>query len=299
MMPSIWTGMYAELPLHNALRLLHESGWRAFEISTEHLVAIETAQDPHRLAEVAKDCLEELELSAPQAHLLLQADVAAADTQERERNIKRLLRHMEISALMNAKQAVIHPGGRNSDPGSRRDGLLKLNIESFRRLGDFAGEHAMRIGIENMPWPGFAKPSELLELLQRIDHPAIGITLDTSHANMCSLNVSDMVLAFGPHLVATHISDNNGSGDQHLTPGGGTIDWPAVMKAFRKIDYKGIFNLEIPGERHAVLGLRKLKTRYALDVATWLIEITDLKKEFLPPHATSWGQVSAARLPDT
>ena len=38
MQPAIWTAMYAELPLHEALQVLHEQGWTAFEASTEHLV---------------------------------------------------------------------------------------------------------------------------------------------------------------------------------------------------------------------------------------------------------------------
>ena len=133
----------------------------------------------------------------------------------------------------------------------------------------------MRIGMENLACPGFATASELLDLLQLIDHPAIGITLDTSHANMCSLDIAEMVRELGPHLVATHVSDNNGSGDQHLIPGGGTINWPAVMEGFHNIDYKGVFNLEIPGERHAVPGLRRLKTRFAREVAEWLVGLVD------------------------
>ena len=91
---------------------------------------------------------------------------------------------------------------------------------------------------------------------------------------MSALNVADVVRAFGAHLIATHISDNNGSGDQHLTPGGGTIDWLAVMKALGEIGYEGLFNLEIPGERHRVPAIRQLKTRHAYDVSRWLVGLT-------------------------
>ena len=45
MKPAIWTGMYAELPLHEALQTLNAHGWTAFEASTEHLVQIETDDD--------------------------------------------------------------------------------------------------------------------------------------------------------------------------------------------------------------------------------------------------------------
>jgi sugar phosphate isomerase/epimerase len=73
--------------------------------------------------------------------------------------------------------------------------------------------------------------------------------------------------------LATHISDNDGSGDQHRTPGNGSIDWKAVMRALREAEYDGLFNLEIPGERHAALPLRALKSLHARQVAEWLVDL--------------------------
>jgi len=283
MIPAIWTGMYGGIPLLydvcDAIRALHACGWRVFEISTEHLVAIETDHDPDSLIEKTQDCLHGLGLSAPQAHAYINANVADPDVQERERDIKRLLCHIDIAARLGVRHVVVHPGGKRGATQTEQDSIQKLNVEAFRRLGDFAGELGVCVAMENLTCPGATTPSELLELLRLIDHSAIGVNLDTSHAHVSGLNVAQVVRELGSYLVATHISDNDGSADQHLTPGGGTIDWPAVMDAFREMDYKGIFNLEIPGERHAVLGLRQLKTRYALDVSQWLVELTDSKKE--------------------
>jgi len=114
-------------------------------------------------------------------------------------------------------------------------------------------------------------PYEMLDLLAAIDHPALGITLDTSHANMVGLDFTATIRELGAHLIATHISDNDGSGDQHRTPGNGTIDWQAVMCALREVNYEGLFNLEIPGERHALLPLRALASQHAHQVAEWLV----------------------------
>ena len=89
---------------------------------------------------------------------------------------------------------------------------------------------------------------------------------------MSGIDIAKCIIELGDNLFATHISDNNGSKDQHLTPGSGTIDWPSVMKAFQKINYEGLINFEIPGERHKNLALRKIKTRYSLEVAEWLLK---------------------------
>lgn len=271
MTPGIWTGIYAHLPLHQALRALHGGGWRAFEISTEHLAAIEADAEPGRQVDLALACLRELGLEAPQAHAHLAADVAAPDAAAREEDIRRLERHTRLAAQLGARRVVMHPGGKSRfTTRAEEERIRTLNVEAFRRLGDAAGACGAQIGLENLMRPGAATPSELLGLLDAIGHPAIGLTLDTSHANVARLDPAKVALEFGPRLIATHISDNDGSGDQHRTPGSGTIDWRAVMRALRQAGYGGLLNLEIPGERHPVPALQELKLRHALDVVQWL-----------------------------
>lgn len=274
MMPAIWTALYAELALHEALRTLHAHGWRAFEASTEHLVQIETADEPEAAIEQTRRCLHEFGLFMPQAHALLQADVAAFDADGRREDVERLRAHVDIAARLGVRIVVIHPGGRQgATTRVERDRILALNVEVFRRLGDLAGERGLRIGLENLARRGASMPYEMLDLLAAIDHPAIGITLDSSHANMVGLDFKATICELGPHLIATHISDNDGSGDQHRTPGSGTIDWPAVLSALREVGYEGLFNLEIPGERHALLPLRALASQHARQVAEWLMTL--------------------------
>jgi sugar phosphate isomerase/epimerase len=258
--------------LHEALQTLHAHGWQAFEASTEHMVQIERADEPETIVQQTLGSLQELGLFMPQAHALLHADVAAFDAERRQEDLDRLLAHIEIAARLGVRDVVIHPGGRQgATTGDERDRILALNVEAFQRLGDWAGERGVRIGLENLARHGVGMPYEMLDLLAAIDHPAIGITLDTSHANMLGLDLTATIRELGAHLIATHISDNDGSGDQHLTPGGGSIDWPAVVKALREAEYAGLFNLEIPGERHALLPLRALASQHACQVAGWLV----------------------------
>jgi sugar phosphate isomerase/epimerase len=213
-----------------------------------------------------------LGLSMPQGHALLQADVAAPDEDKRREDVARLCTHIDIAARLGMRDVVIHPGGRQgATTRAERDRVTALNVDAFRRLGDLAGEQGLHIGLENLMRRGASMPYELLDLLAAIDHPAIGITFDTSHANVVGLDLAVAIRELGPHLLATHVSDNDGSGDQHRTPGNGGISWPEVVKALREAGYDSLFNLEIPGERHAVLPLRALKSRHAHRVAVWLV----------------------------
>jgi sugar phosphate isomerase/epimerase len=274
MIPSIWTAMYAELSLPQALKILNAQGWQAFEMSTEHFMEITNAQDPKRLIDETKTCLDHLQITMPQGHAYLQARVADIDAERREHDVAILEQHLAIAAKLGIKVVVMHPGGEHQfTTRAESQRIRALNIEVFRRLGDFAGERDIVIGLENLRRRSAATPDELWDLLNAIDHPAVGFTLDTSHANLADVDIPSAIMEFSPRLYATHISDNDHSDDQHLTPGNGDISWIGVMAAFSETNYTGLFNLEIPGERHPVLQMRELKSRYALTVCQWLLNL--------------------------
>ncbi len=273
--PCLWTSMYRQRPLCETLRGLHACGWHAFELSNEHLCAIETDQSPDARIAEARECLESLPASAPQAHGVLRANVAAFDDAQRTEDCARLSRHIEIAGRLGAATIVIHPGGRQGfTTRAERARIRKLNVEAFRRLGDLAAERGMRIGLENTPRAA-PRPPELLELLAAIDHPAMGVTFDTSHANMAGLDFPAAIRELGAQIIAVHISDNDGSGDQHRFPGCGTIDWSGFMTALNEIGFAGPLNFEIPGECHPDPKVQQVKITYARHLADWLLTLAD------------------------
>jgi sugar phosphate isomerase/epimerase len=272
MFPAIWTGIFHKLPLHEAFRALKAGGWSAFEISTEHLAAIETAADSGARVDEALRAMADLSIRVPQAHAHLAANVASPDAAVRASDIRLLRAHMALAARLGVKTVVIHPGkGEGMTTRAERARSRACNVEVFRRLGDEASAAGMRIGLENMMRWGFASPHEMLELLEAIDHSAVGFTLDTSHAHAAGFNLPEYAREMGDRLFATHISDNDGSGDQHRVPGSGTIAWGPFLAALRETGYDGIFNLEIPGERHVEPGIQALKLEHARRVAEWLV----------------------------
>jgi len=41
------------------------------------------------------------------------------------------------------------------------------------------------------------------------------------------------------------LQDNHGKEDDHLPPGQGMIDWPAVLRALASVGYDGVYMIEI------------------------------------------------------
>ena len=73
-----------------------------------------------------------------------------------------------------------------------------------------------------------------------------------------------------------HIHTNNGDLDDHLLPYSGmkgmtTAQWKEAMTALREVNYQGLFNMELNGEAKAPLAVRRMKLRYARELAQYLL----------------------------
>jgi sugar phosphate isomerase/epimerase len=278
MVTSIWTAIIMDLPLPEVLRFLHACGWTCFELSTEHLEAIAGDSDPRARMDEVTDTLRELSATMPQAHAHIHADVAHREAPRREADLRLLERHLDCCAELGIRYVVIHPGGRDLAMPDDFQRALERNVDGFTRLANRAERLGLKIGLENAldsrdAHRAFGSvPDELIDLIAKVGSPALGITFDTSHANVRGLDLGAAIRQLGELICCTHISDNDGTGDQHRTPGGGRIDWPSVMAALREIGYQGTLNLEIPGERHPQRELLGIKLRHACEVADWLAQ---------------------------
>jgi sugar phosphate isomerase/epimerase len=271
MEPSLWTSMYVEQSPEDAVRRMVDLGWRCFELSTEHIAAIRDAEQPQTRAEAIRSLLEDLGAEMPQAHGWISADFASLDEARREADLAKALAELECCHWLGIGCMVLHPGGGGARRARDQQRQMALRLQSFTRLAGRAADLSVSIAVENTMdggW-GFLGRRQFGSVIPELHE--LGICLDTSHANVQGLDVAEAARQCGDRLIATHISDNDGSGDQHRTPFGGKIDWPPVVNALREIGYARPFNLEIPGERGVPLKILDLRTRHALEVAQQLL----------------------------
>ena len=138
---------------------------------------------------------------------------------------------------------VVHPGGLSEEFEwrTRRDSLRAALTALVSHL---VGTN-LKICVENMPpgvFPG-SRMADLRDLIAEIDHPQIGLALDTGHAHIANSAPAETLASEG-FLFTTHVHDNNGRSDTHLPPGLGTLDWDAWVKALDAISYRGPILLE-------------------------------------------------------
>lgn len=283
MLPSIWTSIYVELSPEDAARRIADLGYGAIELSTEHLVTLRQARErPARLAAFRR-AVDDCGLRMDQAHITITVDICSLDDERRAADQQTVLDDIEVLSALGITAGVLHPGGSGErETWELAERQNELRLEALERLAAAARRAGVRLALENGCWtfgPGRQVAWEgsvagLRETIAQIGSPALGICLDTGHAILEGWDNAAAVRAAGDLLIALHIADNDGSGDQHRIPYsyGSKVDWPAVVAALREVGYEGPFNLEIPGERGRPLLFMDASVNYALDVTRRLLD---------------------------
>lgn len=156
-------------------------------------------------------------------------------------------RAIECTAEAGGQICIIHPDNKKS---------AQENAEMYNELLPFAKDHGVKIATENMwNWNNeknestFAACSTSESFIEHIDivnDDFLVACLDIGHAEMrgSGSGAVNMIHALGNRLQALHIHDNDKWHDSHQIPFSMSIDFDAVVKALRDINYQGYFTLE-------------------------------------------------------
>jgi sugar phosphate isomerase/epimerase len=116
-------------------------------------------------------------------------------------------------------------------------------VDALRQMSDYASQKGVRLVFEatnHLEMGKFVNTAlnhrRMIELTGKKN---IGIQLDMFHANFEELNPYEAIVDAGDLLWHMHFRDSNS-----LTPGYGTVDWKAVLRALKKINYQGYVTIE-------------------------------------------------------
>lgn len=164
-------------------------------------------------------------------------------------------RALDICGIMGVKYVVVHPIHHMVYPGHEQE-IYDINMRYYSSLIPFCEKYGYKIAIENM-WQREQKTkrichdtcSRMEELIRYID--GLGGTqhfvacLDIGHTSLVGLEPQDCIRELGhKYLHSLHVHDNDYTGDQHLLPGQGLMNWDEVCRALADIDYDGELTYE-------------------------------------------------------
>ena len=157
------------------------------------------------------------------------------------------LRHcLDVCAALGGKVVVVHAPCRwglllPEDVSVEEEMARDLRI--LEPICERAQELGLELALEN--GHDLAHMEYVLQLVERLSSPHVGICVDTGHAHLGDLGAARAVRLAGSKLYTTHLQDNIGQVDDHMPPGQGTIDWPQVFAALREVGYHRPLILEL------------------------------------------------------
>ena len=173
--------------------------------------------------------------------------------------IKRALEAAEHIPLRNL---VVHLGERDDEWSPR---TIEYAHTALEHLGAFARPLGVRLLVENLLSEA-TTPEHLVLILQMGHLTNVGVCLDLGHANITVGTRGRDSNSGRPHSPRCMCTTTTAMKDEHLWPGGGTIDWPATAKALQALGTPPATVLEISSslpEAHATLP-DQIKEAFAL-----------------------------------
>ena len=158
------------------------------------------------------------------------------------------------AAILGAPWTVAHPATALGAPLP----FIKskeINIDYFNRRLEVCAKHNVGLALENMAdfegggrkrWY-CAHVEELCDLIDTLNQNSglVGACWDFGHANLVYADQTEALKILGERLKVTHVHDNIGRNDSHLSPFRGTVNWFDIMRTLAEINYQHDFSFEV------------------------------------------------------
>ncbi|HEY5893858.1 MAG TPA: sugar phosphate isomerase/epimerase family protein [Chthoniobacterales bacterium] len=242
------TGCFYQNNILDCLLTIRESGFSFIEVCSapRHL-------DYHDLnaVQTAATRIHELGMAVFSFHAPFadHIDISAIETDRREIALREILQAVEAAATLNAQYLVIHPGPEHAviPPPEERLQRMENTVGVLNQVARRCTELGIGCALENkLPHLLFGNTSDILWILDALEDMDAGACLDTGHAHL-SGDLFNLVRKLAGHLRMIHAHDNNGTGDDHLPPGDGRINWEQLLHDLSLGGFHGPLIVEMAG----------------------------------------------------
>lgn len=249
----------ARLGFEGGVTVLHDAGYDCLDLSLFEMVR----DDSVYVADNWRQTVEERRKFADEHGIIFNQSHApftfkwADDTVREEIAKPRIIRSLEIAAMMGVKTAIVHPLHWFEYKGHEAE-ARQMNLEYYRGLIPYCREYGIKVAVENM-WQTEVKrkctsddvashAADLASYIDEIDSEWIVACLDLGHCGLVGEEAEDAIRTLGAdRLQALHVHDNDYLGDRHTLPGLGKMNWNAIMQALKDIGYRGELTYEADG----------------------------------------------------
>ena len=229
-------------PLQEVLEFLEEKNVDYCEIINEY---------PYH--EIDEGLLDSYQVKLTVHSPLSDINLASHNQLIRNSSITAVKRSMDRAVEWNADLVVVHPGSMPIMGKKIVDSIFKYNLESLVECAEYAQDLGIYMCVENMPVIEGLLYQDLNELNSLLEEIEVYMTLDVGHAHNSGFSSSQMFDY--PLIKHVHLSDNDGTFDQHNALGTGNIDFDSLFKNMAEAQYDGIVMVEVKDPQDVIQSL--------------------------------------------
>jgi sugar phosphate isomerase/epimerase len=138
-------------------------------------------------------------------------------------------RALDIAELVPFRYLIQHMGVTGQEYDERS---IDAAFTALEEISLFARQRGVEVLLENIP--NALSSAERLLMFLGVTHLPLNICFDVGHAHL-NEGVESAYRMLKSRIRSVHLHDNDGKEDEHLFPltGGGSVDWPRVMRVLR------------------------------------------------------------------
>lgn len=253
------TNGLAHHSLPAGIRLLASLGYKSVAITLDHCALNPYAPDYETQLKEIGELLTELDMRSvveTGARYLLdprhkhQPTLVSAKSAGRPMRIEFLRHAIDIAAALGSDCVSLWSGAL-AENDSYDVGFRRLT-DSLQIVLDYADRQNVLIGFEPEPDMLIDTMDRFAKLVEAVDSPRLGLTLDIGHLHcLGELPIDEVIYRWSNRLLNVHIEDMRAGVHEHLNFGDGEIDFPPVIAAFEKVGYTGGLHVELSRHSHA------------------------------------------------
>jgi len=217
-------------------------GFDAVELSTVYMIDMPSGQ-----LEKIKNTIQEEKIEATYCiGLSPEYDIASKDIKTRQKGIEYLKKTLELVHNMGGKVfGGVNYGAWNTfmDQGEiDKRPYIERSVESMKKIIKTAEDYNVLYNVEILNrFEQFIlnNVKEGINYVNMVGNVNLKLHLDTFHMNIEEDSFTEAIETAGNKLGHLHISENN-----RKLPGAGNIPWHEIIRALRRIDYKGTMIME-------------------------------------------------------
>ena len=233
--------LFNQLDLYGALQHIAWAGYDGAELAYLGNMA------QHIELRTDQPYIDEIKSMARRHRLGLFAIEAAVRADCEEEKMRTMVELFEVASKLGIPVVAIGSGGKSGD----RE-VTNQTFKHIQRLGEQAESWDVTLAVKAHVGASVYNTETALQLLDKIDSPAVGINFDPSHLYRAGDDPQNAALKIGERIVHCHIRDCPHR-DQHpglpeeQIPGRGKIDILKTLRSLKDMGYAKALDVEVIG----------------------------------------------------